>query len=82
MLTSLLDAIAAAALECGHSDAPDLIATNEHARTQFIAFRDELKFAGAPGIALMEFKMRNGQIVNLLAEPDEAKAPDIWRRIV
>ena len=81
MLTFLLDSVAAAALECGHADSPDLIAENEHVRTQFIAFRDELKIAGASEIALMEFRMRNRQVVNLLAEPDEAKVADLWRRI-
>lgn len=81
LLTDLLDAVAAAAIECGHTDAPDLIATDEKVMAQFIAFRDELKIAGAPEIALMEFAMRNGQAMNLLAEPGEHKADDLWRRI-
>ena len=41
--TDLLDAVAAAAIECGHTDAPYLIATDEKVMAQFIAFHDELK---------------------------------------
>lgn len=81
-LTTLLTDLAQAASESGTADALSLLASDESTRTSFIGLCRELRESGAAELALVEFGPVKGEMLTVLADPNEPGDWPVWNILV